>query len=98
MYEAAVVTAWAPATSELIPESRAIATSYSTAPSTGFQLSSSGCVGKEIDAPLAGERSSGAWPQTFRNECVTHCVTEPFLRTARTRHQYRPSWSVLVRV
>jgi hypothetical protein len=79
MYEAAVVTVCAAETREVILGSRAIATSYRTAPSTDVQLKSSGCVGNEIEAPFAGDNRLGAEDQTFLKEWVIQRETEPFL-------------------
>jgi hypothetical protein len=49
-------------------------------------------------APSAGDRRAGAACQAFVKEWVLHLETPPFFRTARTRHQYFPSWSVAGRV
>src|SRR5258706_10342881 len=94
MYDVADVTVCAFWTSEVIWGSFAIATSYCTEPSNGFQLRSSGCVGNEIDALSAGDSSVGPVFQCFVNERVTQRDVCPFFRTARTRHQYFPSCSV----
>jgi hypothetical protein len=55
-------------------------------------------VGNEIDALLAGDSGVGAAFHAFVNERVIHRDVDPLFRTARTRHQYLPFWSVSGRV
>ena len=94
MYEAAVVTVCTPETSEVILGSRAIATSYRTAPSTGIQLNRSGFVGNKIDFPLSGDSSFGAALQTLLERVRDPLRDRAVLVIPRTRHQYVPFGSV----
>src|SRR5262245_8146861 len=96
MYDVVVVAAGLPLIAVVSAWSFAIVTSYVTAPSTGFQVRSSGCVGNDTDALSAGETSCGGERHAFVNVRVTHGEIEPLLPTARIRHQYLPSGSVLL--
>src|SRR5262249_61043991 len=96
MYDVVVVAAGLPLIAVVSAWSFAIVTSYVTAPSTGFQVRSSGCVGNDTDALSAGGTGCGGERHAFVDGGVTHGEIEPLLPTARGRPQDLPAGGVFV--